>query len=51
MTSIVWDNQGVIMVEYLEDGRMINGAYYAEEKTMTGTALEKVHRKGDYIEK
>ena len=27
---IFWDNQGVIMVEYLEEGCMINGAYYAE---------------------
>ena len=28
-----WDSQGVIMVDYLEEGCMINGAYYyyAEE--------------------
>ena len=31
MASIFWDNQGVIMVDYLEEGQMINGAYYAEE--------------------
>ena len=31
MASIFWDNQGVIMVDYLEEGRTINGAYYAEE--------------------
>ena len=28
MTSIFWDSQGVIMFDYLEQGRMINGAYY-----------------------
>ena len=28
MTSIFWDSQGVIMIEYLEQGRTINGAYY-----------------------
>ena len=33
MGSIFLDNQGVItrMVDYLEEGRTINGAYYAEE--------------------
>ena len=31
MASIFWDSQGVIMSEYLEQGRMINGAYYAGE--------------------
>ena len=31
MASFFWDNQGVIMVDYLEEGRTINGAYYAEE--------------------
>ena len=31
MTSIFWNNQGVTMVDYLEEGRTINGAYYAEE--------------------
>ena len=31
MTSIFLDNQQVIMVDYLEEGRSINDAYYAEE--------------------
>ena len=31
MASIFWDNQGVIMVDYLEEGHTINSAYYAEE--------------------
>ena len=26
MASIVWDSQGVIMIDYLEQGRTINGA-------------------------
>ena len=26
-----WDSQGIIMVDYLEEGRTINDAYYAEE--------------------
>ena len=31
MASIFWDSQGVIMIDYLEQGRKINGAYYAGE--------------------
>ena len=31
MTSIFSDSQGVIMIDYLEQGRAINGAYYAGE--------------------
>jgi hypothetical protein len=26
-----WDNQGIIMIDYLEQGRTINGTYYADE--------------------
>ena len=29
MVSIFWDSQGVIMIDYLEQGRTINGANYA----------------------
>ena len=28
---IFWDNQGVIMVDYLKEGHTINDAYYTEE--------------------
>ena len=28
MASIFWDSQGVIMINYLEQDRMINGAYH-----------------------
>ena len=31
MASVFWDSQGVIMIDYLEQGHMINGAYYAAE--------------------
>ena len=31
MASIFWDSQGIIMVDYLEEGCSINGAYYAEQ--------------------
>ena len=31
MASVFWDSQGVIMIYYLEQGRTINGAYYAAE--------------------
>ena len=30
MASIFWDSKGIIMVDYLEEGRTTNGAYYAE---------------------
>ena len=29
MTLIFWDSQGVIKIDYLEQGRTINGTYYA----------------------
>ena len=29
MASIFWDSQGVIMIDYLEQCRTINGAYFA----------------------
>ena len=31
MVSIYWNSKGVIMVDYLEEGRSIDCAYYAEE--------------------
>ena len=31
MTSIFRDSQWVVMINYLEQGRMINSAYYAGE--------------------
>jgi hypothetical protein len=31
MASIIWDSQGIIMIDFLEQGRTINGTYYANE--------------------
>ena len=31
MASNFWDSQGVIIIDYLEQGRTINGAYNAGE--------------------
>ena len=31
IASVFWNSQVVIMIEYLEQGRTINGAYYAAE--------------------
>jgi histone-lysine N-methyltransferase SETMAR len=31
MTSIFWDSQEIVMIDYLEQGRTINGTYYADE--------------------
>jgi hypothetical protein len=31
MASIFWDCQGIIMIDFLEKGRTINGTYYADE--------------------
>ena len=33
MASVFWDSQGVIMIDYLEHCRTINGAYYAAENS------------------
>ena len=31
IASMFWDSRGVTMLDDLEKGRIINGAYYAEE--------------------
>ena len=31
MASIFWDCQGVILIDYLEQSRTMNGAYYADD--------------------
>ena len=38
--SILCDGQGVIMVDYLQKGRTIYGAYYAEELELTVSKSE-----------
>ena len=44
MASIFGDSKGVIMVDYLEEGRTINGAYYAEELRRQRQKLVKKRR-------
>jgi hypothetical protein len=31
IASIFWDSQGIILIDYLEQGRTINGTYYADK--------------------
>jgi hypothetical protein len=31
MASIFWDSQGILMIDYLEQGRTINGTHYADK--------------------
>ena len=49
MVSVFWDNQGVIMVDYLEEGRTINVAYYAEELSQLHQEIVR-KRRGKLIE-
>ena len=41
MTSIFWDCKVVIVLDYLEEGRTINGAYYAELKWLRQDLVKK----------
>ena len=45
MASIFWDSQGVIMVDYPEEGRTINGSYYAEELRRLRQQIIKIKRR------
>ena len=45
MASIVWDIQGVTMVNYLEEGCTLNGTYYAELRRQHQEFLTKRRRK------
>ena len=44
MTSIFWDSQGVIMIDYHEQGRTINGAYYVGELRRLGQEIARKRR-------
>ena len=44
MASVFWDSQRVIMVDYLEQGRTIIGAYYAAELRRL---CQKITKKGE----
>ena len=48
MASIFLDSQGVIIIDYLEQGHTINGAYYAGEmKWLQQEIAKKEARKTD----
>ena len=36
MVSIFWDSQGAIMIDYFEQDRTINDAYYARKSQERG---------------
>ena len=44
MASIFWDSQGVIMIDYLEQGHTINGAYYAGKLRWLHQEIERKRR-------
>ena len=44
MASIFWDSQGVIIIDYLEQGRTIDGAYYAGKMS---SYARKSHERGE----
>ena len=44
MVSVFWDTHGVIMIENLEQGRTINGTYYAAELVRCARILQKKRR-------
>ena len=41
MASIVWDSQGISMMDYLEEGRTLIGPYYAEERRRLDPIVKK----------
>ena len=41
MASIFWDSQGIIMVDYLEEGCTINSAYYTELRQLHPEIMQK----------
>ena len=45
MASTFWDSPGLIMVDYLEEGHMINGTYYAELRQLRQEIVKKSWRK------
>ena len=46
MASIIWDSQGIIMVDYLEESHMINGAYTAEELRQLHQEIVRKEKRG-----
>ena len=44
MALIFWEIQGTIMIEYIEQGRMINGAYYIAKLRRLRQAIARKRR-------
>ena len=44
MASAFWDFEGVIMINYLQKGHIINGAYYASELCNLVEEIKSMHR-------
>ena len=43
MATVIWDSQGVIYIDYLENGKTVTGLYYAElQKKRPHLAKKKV---------
>ena len=47
MASVFWESQGVIVIDYLEQGRTINGAYYAGEMRWLRQDMARKRQKTD----
>ena len=44
MASVFWDSEGVIMINCLQKGHTINGAYYASELCKLGEEIKSMRR-------
>ena len=44
MASVFWDSRDIIMIDYLQKGQTINGAYYAEELRQLRAAIKDKRR-------
>ena len=44
MASAFWDSEVVIMINYLQKGHIINGAYYTSELSNLVEEIKSMHR-------
>jgi hypothetical protein len=44
MASTFWDSLGIIKIDYLEQGRIINGTYYANKLRHLGQEIARKRR-------
>ena len=50
MAYIFWDSQGISMVDYLDEGCTINGAYYAEGQRWLRQEIVKKKEEESWLE-